>query len=92
MMKKIVIVKHFGDNGHYLFSVPNGELLSENDMVLVKTKRGEQTGKCVCDSFLVEESPLKALMAKYGAKEPLAPVIGRFVCTRFEQEDDHANL
>lgn len=89
MMKKIVIIKHFGDNGHYLFSVPNGVLLSENDIVLVKNKRGEQTGKCVCDSFLVEESPLKALMAKYGANEPLAPVIGVFKLIRFDDEAEH---
>ena len=90
-MKKIVIIKHFGDNGHYLFSVPDGINLIESETVLVKTKRGERDGVCVCDSFYVDDSPLRALMAKYGAKEPLAPVIGRFVCTRFDKEEDHEN-
>ena len=55
----IVIIKHFGDICPYLFSVPNEVHLKENDMVLVQTRRGEQQGKCVCDSFTVDESPLK---------------------------------
>lgn len=88
MIKKIVIIKHFGDNGHYLFSVPNCVSLSENDIVLVETKRGERTGECVCDSFIVGESPLNALMKKYGAKDPLAPVIGLFKISRFDGDVD----
>ena len=84
MMKKIVIIKHFGHNSHYLFSVPDNIQLNEKDMVLVSNRHGEQTGVCVCDSFLIEESPLKALMWTYEAKEPLAPVIGKFELNRFE--------
>ena len=86
----IVIIKHFGDNCPYIFSVPDDVHLKENDMVLVQTRRGEQQGKCVCDSFTVDESPLKALITKFGAKEPLAPVIGRLHLERWNLEDDHA--
>ena len=87
----IVIIKHFGDTCPYLFSVPNEVHLKENDMVLVQTRRGEQQGKCVCDSFTVDESPLKALMMKYGAKEPLAPVIGILHLERWKLEA-HENV
>lgn len=57
MMKKIVIIKQFGYNSHYLFSVPDNVQLNEKDMVLVSNRRGEQTGVCVCDisSFGAEE-------------------------------------
>ncbi len=75
-METVVVVKHFGDNGHYLFSVPEGKKLKEGDTVMVRNKRGEATAKCVCDSFAVGESVLKALAVKYGATLPLAPVIG----------------
>lgn len=74
--QKIVVVKHSGDNGHYLFSVPAHRDLKQGDMVMVKNKRGEATAKCVCDSFEVNESVLKALAARYGATLPLAPIIG----------------
>lgn len=73
---KIVVVKHFGDNGHYLFSVPEHKELKQGDTVMVKNKRGDTTAVCVCDSFGVKESVIKALAAKYGATLPLAPVIG----------------
>lgn len=75
-LKKIVIVKHFGDNGHYLFSVPEYRDLKQGDMVMVRNKRGEATAQCVCDSFEVSEGVLKALAARYGATLPLAPIIG----------------
>lgn len=75
-MKTVVVVKHFGDNGHYLFSVPEGRELKEGDAVMVRNKKGDTTAKCVCDSFAVSEGVLKALSAKYGAVLPLAPVIG----------------
>lgn len=75
-LKKIVVVKHFGDNGHYLFSVPTYRDLKQGDMVMVKNKRGDATAKCVCDSFEVSEGVLKALAARYGATLPLAPIIG----------------
>lgn len=74
--QKIVVVKHFGDNGHYLFSVPAHKDLKQGDTVMVKNKRGDTTAKCICDSFEVSEGVLKALAAKYGATLPLAPVIG----------------
>lgn len=74
--KKIVVVKHFGDNGHYLFSVPEYRVLKQGDTVVVKNKRGDVTAVCVCDSFEVSEGVLKALAAKYGATLPLAQVIG----------------
>lgn len=74
--QKIVVVKHFGDNGHYLFSVPEHKSLKQGDTVMVKNKRGDTTVVCVCDSFEVKENVLKALAARYGATLPLSPVIG----------------
>lgn len=74
--KKIVVVKHFGDNRHYLFSVPEHRDLKQGDTVVVRNRRGEVTAVCVCDSFEVNESVIKALAKTYGADLPLAPVIG----------------
>ena len=74
--EKVVVVKHFGDNGHYLFSVPMCKSLKAGDSVIVKNKKGETTAKCVCDSFEVQKSVLKALAERYGATLPLAPVVG----------------
>lgn len=82
----IVIIKHAGDNGHYIFSVPDGKSLQEGDFVLARSRRGETSGVCVCDSFEIGESPLKALLSRYGGKEPLCPVIGRFALERWEDE------
>ena len=84
----IVIIKHFGDNAHYMFSVPDDKQLREKDIVLVRNKRGEQAGVCVCDSFFVDESPLKALIARYGAKQPLSPVIGMFGLIKWDCDNE----
>ena len=81
----IVIIRHFGNNGHFIFSVPDGKTLREGEYVLAKTKKGESAGVCVCDSFEVGESPLKALLARYGGKEPLCPIIGKFAVERWEE-------
>ena len=82
-MTDVAIIKYFDDSRHLLFAVPYGTVLAEGDIVLVKTRRGETVGKCVCSSFHVGENPLKALAQKYGATLPLAPVIGICNIERF---------
>lgn len=84
---RIVIIKHIGNLGNYMFSVPQNQTLKEGDLVLVKNRRGNVSGVCVCDSFDVPESPLKTLMAKYGAKEPLASVVGKYSLEQWSVED-----
>lgn len=83
---KIVIIKHVGDGAHYMFSVRSDMNLKEGDVVLVNNRKGETNGICVCDSFSVAESPLKALAARYGAKLPLSPVIGLYHLMRFGED------
>lgn len=76
-MKTVVVVKHFGDNGHYLLSVPEGKELKKGDTVITaENRKGDTTAECICDGFAVGECVLRALAAKYGDTLPLSPVIG----------------
>lgn len=81
----IVIVKHFGDLQHYMFCVPENKKLRQGDMVLVSNRRGVVGAECCCDSFHLDESPLKLIMNKFGAKT-LQPVIGIFEVKRWDEE------
>lgn len=83
----VVIIKHGTSNEQYIFSVPEGKTLKEGDCVLVKNTRGETAGVCVCDSFEIASSPLNAIMKRYGAKHPLAPVIGAMTLERWEADE-----
>lgn len=73
---KIVVAEHIGGCKRYLLSVPKDKDVNEGDTVIVKSKTGEVTMKCVCDSFAVGKGVLNTLAAKYGATLPLATVIG----------------
>lgn len=81
----IVPVRHYRTTDHraYLFQVPDGQQLREGDLVLVKTKFGETTARCVCDSFNLEENPLKFIKIMFGATE-LMPVVGKLTIEQWE--------
>ena len=55
---------------------------------MVRNRRGEVDGICTCDSFELEGSPLKAVVAAVGATLPLKPVVGRVCVKKFEGIDD----
>lgn len=82
-----VFIRHF-DNRQYLFEVPENIKLKEGDRVMVRNRRGEVDGICICDSFELEESPLKAVVVAVGATLPLKPVVGRVCVKKFEGIDD----
>ena len=82
-MENIVIVKHIGGCGQYIFAVPDEKRLKEGDLVLVKSRRGESAATCVCDSFEIGGSPLKAILQMFGGKFPLALVTGYMEVTRW---------
>lgn len=86
-MKKIVIVHHVDNPQQYIFEVPGGQNLKKDDLVIVKTIKGECMAVCVCDSFRVADNVLAALQRKYGGNT-LRPVIGKASFTRWDLEQE----
>lgn len=82
----IVLIKHSGNNRSFMYYVPGGHQVKQNDVVLVRNRHGEAQGICICDSFNIEEGPLQALKETFGAKE-LCPVIGKFNVERWLVEN-----
>lgn len=48
---KCVICKHPGDNGKYLFQLPDSIELDVDSLVVVETSRGEQPAVCITGTF-----------------------------------------
>ena len=85
-MKNIVIVQHMNGPQHYIFDVPEDRKLNKDDIVLVKSIKGEVPAICVCSSFPVPEDVLSALQERYGGKT-MKPVIGVAKMVRFDAEE-----
>lgn len=85
---KIVIVRHPGDNGKYLFKVPEDKDLLKGNFVLVLNKNGVTAGECMCNSFCVDETAFEELRLKFGAQKELKPVIGIMTSKIWEAENE----
>ena len=85
---KIVIVKHENCVTKYVFEVPEKEYVYAGDLVLVENSRGKVLATCMCDGFNVKpDSPeFNAILEGFGAKQPLAKVIGKFYYSEFKTE------
>lgn len=73
----------------YLFAVPEGVKLKAGDTVMCKTKRGDEFGWLVYDSFDVEGAALDAIITSHGAKLPLQPITGVYELSSFDEEEEH---
>lgn len=83
MNRRMVIVKHFCHSGHFLFLVPpmpSYENIYAGELVMCDTKRGEQFGTALCDSFTADDE----MMCQYFNTNPKAM---RYVIARFNRED-----
>lgn len=74
----LAIIKHDNDRRKFLFQVPDHVYLKKGDRVICKTRRGEQDGTCVYDSFTLDGLALDIFISVMGAKKPLAPIIGEY--------------
>ena len=91
MLKNYVIIKHFSDNGKFLFRVPKGIDLEAGDTVTCDTSRGgNQLGICCCDTFLANPEVIEPLFGTQSSKMKF--VTGRVEFDKFaeakEDEDD----
>ena len=86
-LTKMVIVKHWQDNGKYLFRVPLSEMLNAGDQVLCDTARGkDQPGTCCCDSFMADAE----VVCKLFGTQPhaLKYVTGEVEFRRFDMDEE----
>ncbi len=86
---RLVIVKHENCGQKYLFKVPKNESVYAGDLVLVKNKRGKTLATCLCNDFSMEKDSdnYKAILAAFGATEPLASVVGKYYFHEFACEE-----
>lgn len=91
MMKHMVIVKHPACGGHFLFLVPEtvNEKLRAGQLVLCNTKRGEDFGVCMGDSFNANPET----MCKLFNTNPknMKYVVAKFDMIRFEMAEEKMN-
>lgn len=85
---KIVIIRHPGDNGRYLFEVPSYGSLAKGDFVLVRNKNGLTVGECMCNNFEVDETVFEELRLKFGAAKELRRVVGIMARELWEVENE----
>ena len=85
---KIVIIRHPGDNGRYLFEVSPYKTLVKGDFALVRNKNGLTVGECMCSSFDVDETVFEELRLKFGAAKELKPVVGIMIKQFWEVENE----
>lgn len=84
----LAIIKHENDPRKFLFQVPDHVYLKKGDRVICKTRRGEQDGTCVYDSFTLDGLALDIFISVMGAKKPLAPIIGEYSKAMYEKTED----
>lgn len=84
----LAIIKHDNDPRKFLFQVPDHVYLKKGNRVICKTRRGEQDGACVYDSFTLDGLALDIFIREIGAKKPLAPIIGEYQKVMYEKTTD----
>lgn len=68
-----------------LYEVPVNQVLSKDDIVIIKTDVGERFGVCMCDSFNISfGTPLEYLKLKFGVIGPLNYIIGKLNPERWD--------
>ena len=84
-INKLVIVKHWQDNGKYLFLVPPMVDLKAGNQVICNTSRGnDQPGQCCCDSFEVADDMVESICKLFGTQaSQLRSVTGQMALIRF---------
>ena len=86
MLKNYVIIKHPGDNGKYLFTLPKSICLETGDEVVCDTKYGRQTGVCCCDAFMAKP---EVVMPLFGTQEnKMRSIVGRVVYDEFTEAQE----
>lgn len=73
----LVFIKH--DNfiyKNYLFQAPMDIRLKAGERVFVETIKGQSTGVCASNSFIVDKFTAEQIIAGTGAYEPIKNVFG----------------
>lgn len=81
----IVIAQHHPQGKQYVFRVPEAlaKHIRNNQLILVETKMGVAAAKTV--TGVIKGDDIKALLDRYGAALPLAPVVS-FMHPELEKE------
>lgn len=75
MYHNLVFINHYAGK-NYLFKLPLNIKLNTGQEVFVDTIQGQTMGKCVTDSFIVDDYTKNQIVAGNGAYEPLKEVAG----------------
>ncbi len=75
MYHNLVFINHYAGK-NYLFKLPLNVKLNAGLEVFVDTIQGRTMGRCVSDSFIVDDYTKQQIVAGEGAYEPLKEVVG----------------
>jgi hypothetical protein len=82
---RIVPITHVPGGGRYIFETPVD--LKKGDLVMCETKRGENIGICISDSFTVDGSALDFILQTHGTNvENMKSITGVYVYSKIEKE------